>query len=418
MYLYLILIFICEAFASGDDAGAPPPVHESFYFTDKLKAFEFRKEESPSEEASIIEYIGSEMFSHNSTQKGMKIKINYFDNVWSPIRFHGPHHGSDYFELLEKSHKPLEYVVPNEQVFMEYTQETGEFKGSIKEVDIKEGCNCAQKVESPQNGSIITVTIRQRISKGCPPIACAWEPLDRRIERFITIEYSSNLNSNDTFYIRVNNKHRELLKMQQEANGTLKFQSKLFQSRIFLQQLEETPNPIQITKVVTNQKLALAYLPEIIFFGLDRPMILKKIMKTLNVTTTVDPAAATITGPSTVAPVTETDLPESTKTQLLLDSVSDAAKEFFRYNYGDLLKQPNVSDNYGLCAPLPPSSTLPSFPKFKEMSAVWIVLIALGGTFLFLFVAIVCMCTCCRRYCWCPDLGGGDKLHIVKPLEE
>ncbi|CAJ0949314.1 unnamed protein product, partial [Mesorhabditis belari] len=176
MYLYLIVIFICEAFGSGDDAGAPPPVHESFHFTDKLKAFEFRKEESPSEEASIIEYIGNEMFSHNSTQKGMKIKINYFDNVWSPLRFHGPHHGSDYFELLEKSHKSLEYVVPNEQVFMEYTQETGEFEGSIKEVDIKDGCDCAQKVESPQNSSIITVTIRQRISKGCPPIACAWEP--------------------------------------------------------------------------------------------------------------------------------------------------------------------------------------------------------------------------------------------------
>ncbi|CAJ0949220.1 unnamed protein product, partial [Mesorhabditis belari] len=103
---------------------------------------------------------------------------------------------------------------------------------------------------------------------------------------------------------------------------------------------------------------------------------------------------------------TKTGLIEGTKTQLLLDSVSDAAKEYFRYDYGDLLKQPNVSDNYGLCAPLPPSSTLPSFPKFKEMSAVWIVLIALGGTFLFLFVAIVCMCTCCRRYCWCPDFGG------------
>ncbi|CAJ0915783.1 unnamed protein product, partial [Mesorhabditis belari] len=63
---------------------------------------------------------------------------------------------------------------------------------------------------------------------------------------------------------------------------------------------------VAITKVVTNQKLALAYLPEITFFGLDRPMILKKIVKTLNVTTTtVNPAAATTTGPSTVAPVTE-----------------------------------------------------------------------------------------------------------------
>ncbi|CAJ0943605.1 unnamed protein product, partial [Mesorhabditis belari] len=60
---------------------------------------------------------------------------------------------------------------------------------------------------------------------------------------------------------------------------------------------------VKITKVVTNQKLALAYLPEIIFLGLDRPMIPKMIVKTLNVTTTtVDPAT---TGPSTVAPVTE-----------------------------------------------------------------------------------------------------------------
>ncbi|CAJ0915775.1 unnamed protein product, partial [Mesorhabditis belari] len=50
------------------------------------------------------------------------------------------------------------------------------------------------------------------------------------------------------------------------------------------------------------------------------------------------------------------------------------------------------------------------------MSAVSIVLIALGGTFLFLFVKI----SCCRQYCWCPDLGGLGSLqeiHSMKQLE-